>query len=85
LRVVADKLLCLFSGVGVNRSAIRGGEIPPGMRHGAPAAWLDAKGTYLICPMLRRRYLASLSFSRYKRQKYTKRKGEEHFAFISLS
>ena len=54
-------------------------------RHGAPAAWLDAKGTYLICPMLRRRYLASLSFSRYKRQKYTKRKGEEHFAFISLS
>ena len=61
------------------------GEIPPGMRHGAPAAWLGTKGTYLICPMLRRRYLASLSFSRYKRQKYAKRKGEEHFAFISLS
>ena len=33
-------------------------------RHGAPAVWLGAKGTYPICPMLRRRYLASLSLSR---------------------
>ena len=61
-----------------------GREVPPGLRHGAPAAWLDAKGTYLICPMLRRRYLASLSFSRFKRQEYAKRKGVEHFAFLLL-
>lgn len=31
--------------------------------HGAPAVWLGAKGTYLICPILRRRYLAPLSLS----------------------
>jgi len=43
-----------------------GREVPPGLRHGAPAAWLDAKGTYLICPMLRRRFIASLSLSRCK-------------------
>ena len=48
------------------------------------AAWLGAKGTYLICPMLRRRYLAPLSLSRYKRQKYAKRKGVEHFAFLII-
>jgi len=57
---VAYKLLCLFSGVGVGRSAFSHRE----KRHGAPAAWLGAKGTYPICPMLRRRYLAPLSFSR---------------------
>jgi len=27
-------------------------------RHGAPAVWLGAKGTYPICPILHRRYLA---------------------------
>jgi len=27
-------------------------------RLGAPTVWLGAKGTYPICPMLRRRYLA---------------------------
>ena len=64
LRVVADRLLTLFSGVGVGRSAIRGGEIPPELRHGAPAAWLGTKGTYPIHPILRRRYRASRSLSR---------------------
>lgn len=34
--------------------------------HGAPAVWLGAKGTYPICPMLRRRYLAPLSLSRFR-------------------
>ena len=34
--------------------------------HGVPAAWLGTKGTYPICPMLRRRYLAPLSLSRFR-------------------
>ena len=38
-----------------------------GGSHGAPAVWLGAKGTYPICPILRRRYLASLSLSRFIR------------------
>ena len=33
-------------GVGVRRSFSDGGS------HGAPAVWLGARGTYLICPML---------------------------------
>ena len=32
----------------------------------APTVWLGAKGTYPICPMLRRRYLAPLSLSRFR-------------------
>ena len=39
--------------------------VPQRGSHGAPAVWLGAKGMYPICPMLRRRYLASLSLSRY--------------------
>jgi len=31
-------------------------------RHGAPAVRLGAKGTYPICPILRRRYLAGFLF-----------------------
>ena len=46
-------------GVGVRRSFSDGGG-----SHGAPAVWLGAKGTYPICPILRRRYLAPLSLSR---------------------
>ena len=42
--------------------------------HGAPAAWLGAKGTYLICPILRRHYLAPLSLSRCSR--FTHRQGK---------
>ena len=34
--------------------------------HGAPAVWLGTKGTYPICPILRRRSLAPLSFSKNK-------------------
>ena len=41
--------------------------IPCEGSHGALAVWLGARGTYLICPMLRRRYLASLSLSRNKK------------------
>ena len=40
-------------------------------RHGALNLWLGAKGTYLICPILRRRYLASLSLSKSERQERT--------------
>lgn len=50
----------LFSGVGVGRSAFPYRE----KCHGAPAARLGTKGTYLICPILRRRYLPSRSLSR---------------------
>ena len=39
----------------------------PKKRHGAPAVWLGAKGTYPICPILRRGYLAPLSLSRFIR------------------
>ena len=56
LRVVAHKLLHLFSGAVLVAHSQQGS-------HGAPAAWLGAKGTYLICPILRRRYLTSLSLS----------------------
>ena len=59
LRVVARKLPARFAAsVFVARSPMGGGS------HGAPAVWLGAKGTYPICPILRRRYLASLSLSR---------------------
>ena len=52
LRVVARKLPARFAAsVLVARSPIGGS-------HGAPAVWLGAKGTYPICPILRRRYLA---------------------------
>ena len=60
LRVVARKLPARFAAsVFVARS-------PMGGSHGAPAVWLGAKGTYPICPMLRRRYLAPLSLSRFR-------------------
>ena len=66
-------------GVGVRRSFSDGGS------HGAPAVWLGAKGTYPICPILRRRYLASLSLSR-SREKLrlydSGGKGVHHCGFI---
>ena len=34
--------------------------------HGVPSVWLGAKRTYPICPILRRRCLASLSLSKSK-------------------
>ncbi|WP_333616612.1 hypothetical protein [Bacteroides pyogenes] len=53
--------------------------------HGAPAVWLGAKGTYPICPMLRRRYLASLSLSRCNSgvKATNSGKGDAAFAFTS--
>jgi len=49
--VVAHKPLHLFFGaVLIARLSKK--------RLGAPTVWLGAKGTYPICPMLRRRYLA---------------------------
>ena len=60
LRVVAHKLLHLFHGAVLVAHSLW-------ESHGAPAVWLGARGTYLICPMLRRRYLASLSLSRNKK------------------
>ena len=69
-------------GVGVRRSFSDGGS------HGAPAVWLGARGTYLICPILRRRYLASLSLSRSRvkvRLNAQSGKGDAlHFALICL-
>ncbi|WP_294664620.1 hypothetical protein [uncultured Ruminococcus sp.] len=53
-------------------------------RHGAPAVWLGAKGTYLICPMLRRRYLASLSLSRSRKGMITIGSGKEDAAGSTL-
>ena len=59
LRVVACKLPhLLYGAVFVAR------HILSDIRHGVPAAQLGAKGTYPICPILRRRYLAPLSLSR---------------------
>ena len=56
--------------------------------HGAPAVWLGAKGTYPIYPILRRRYLASLSLSRSRvevRLNAQSGKGDAlHFALICL-
>ena len=61
LRVVACKLPhLLYGAVFVAR------HILSDIRHGVPAAQLGAKGTYPICPMLRRRYLAPLSLSRFR-------------------
>jgi len=51
--VVAHKAATLVLRRSVDRSAF-----PKVKRHGAPAVRLGAKGTYPICPMLRRRYLA---------------------------
>lgn len=62
VRVVAHKPLHLFPGVVV---VARLSPIEE-KRHGAPAVWLNAKRTYPICPILRRRYLASLSLSKSK-------------------
>ena len=57
LLVVAHKLLnSFYDAVFLARSRV-------GSR-GAPVARLGAKRTYPICPILRRRYLASLSLSR---------------------
>ena len=60
--VVAHKAVTLVLRRDVDRSAF-----PKEKRHGAPAVRLGAKGTYPICPILRRRYLASLSLSRFIR------------------
>ena len=57
---VAHKLLHLFHGAVLVAHSLW-------ESHGAPAVWLGARGTYLICPMLRRRYLALLSLSRNKK------------------
>ena len=62
VRVVAHKPLHLFPGVVV---VARLSPIEE-KRHGAPAVWLNAKRTYPICPILRRRSLAPLSFSKNK-------------------
>lgn len=72
VRVVAHKPLHLFPGVVVVARLSPIGE----KRHGAPAVWLNAKRTYPICPILRRRYLASLSLSKSKQgQVNRQRKG----------
>lgn len=57
MRVVARKLLTCFP----SRCCSL---VPQWGSHGAPSVWLGAKRTYPICPILRRRYLASLSLSR---------------------
>ena len=62
MRVVARKPLHLLPVVVVIAQLFPVGE----KRHGVPAVWLGAKRTYPICPILRRRYLAALSFSRSK-------------------
>jgi len=64
VRVVAHKPLHLFPGVVV---VARLSPIEE-KRHGAPAVWLNAKRTYPICPILRRRYLATLSLSKSKQR-----------------
>ena len=70
VRVVAHKPLHLFPGVVV---VARLSPIEE-KRHGAPAVWLNAKRTYPICPILRRRYLASLSLSKSKQGQVNKRR-----------
>ena len=84
VRVVAHKPLHLFPGVVV---VARLSPIEE-KRHGAPAVWLNAKRTYPICPILRRRYLASLSLSRSMvevRLNTQSGKGDAlHFALICL-
>lgn len=57
MRVVARKLLTCFP----SRCCSL---VPQWGSHGAPSVWLGAKRTYPVCPILRRRYLASLSLSR---------------------
>lgn len=62
-----------------------GREVPPGSRHGAPAAWLGAKGTYLICPMTLRRYLACVFVKVRKTELRKAERGGTLYVFISLS
>lgn len=62
-----------------------GREVPPGLRHGAPAAWLGAKGTYLICPMTLRRYLACVFVNVRKTELRKAERGGTLYVFTYLS
>ena len=52
-------------------------------RHGALNLWLGAKGTYLICPILRRRYLAGFLCQRAKGWNEQSAKRGVRFLFLT--
>ena len=66
--IIAAELLNLLWNADISRS------VCPSFRRRVSAQWLPIYRKYLICPILRRRYLASLSLSKSKQGQVNKRR-----------